>query len=103
MVAVDGRGRVLVAVSDSADDEVMLHAYVHALHLSRHAAGAAGGSGRSSSSGSMASPAERLMEESERWMGSVKGYKALLASVQKAGWKVANLSLPRPAWTGKWI
>ncbi|KIY91225.1 hypothetical protein MNEG_16738, partial [Monoraphidium neglectum] len=99
-VALDAKGRVLVALSHAAGEEVQLRAYVHALYLARHAdvavvaaAGAAGGGGGSSG-------VKALVDASERWVRG--GYGAWLGGVEAAGWSSAGASLPRAAWTGKW-
>ncbi|KAI8470668.1 MAG: vitamin B6 photo-protection and homoeostasis-domain-containing protein [Monoraphidium minutum] len=98
-VALDpARGDVLVALAHGASEEVALTAYVHGLYLARHAGGGSGGGGGGAPGGA----AQRLVAESEAWMGGAGGCGALLRGAEAAGWRAAGASLPRPAWTGKW-
>jgi hypothetical protein len=104
IVALDPRGRVLVALAHGAPEDVALRAYVHALFLARFA-GAAGGPARArrGGSGSGGTEAGALMAAAERWMGGATGCDALLRDAAAAGWRTTGPSLPRPAWTGKWV
>ncbi|GBF93161.1 hypothetical protein Rsub_05892 [Raphidocelis subcapitata] len=142
-VALDGRGRVLVAVAHGADARARLKAYVHALYLARHAGGGGGGGGGGGETAAAAAeaapggargrrrrapaaggggdeagggggggaagakgggPHAALLAEAERWVHGPRGFDALLAEAARAGWDgPERASLPRPAWTGKWV
>jgi hypothetical protein len=108
IVAIDGGGRVLVALVHGAGDSVLIRAYLHALYLARYAGAApvAAPSGgrprRGAAGGGGGGGAAQLLEEAERWMGSGTGCEVLLRDASAEGWRLSGPSLPKPAWTGKW-
>jgi hypothetical protein len=106
LVALDARGRVLVALAHLAPPRALLRAYVHALYLSRHAGrrrpAAEAAAAAAAAAAGPAAAAAALVAEAERWAWGPGGVDALLAAAEAAGWQAAGASLPRPACTGKW-